>query len=84
MNRDKQVIRTRDNRKFMVEMQFGINVLSFLGKIVLVSDVFKVMGSSFQALCAATEKARLPKLMILAAWRYLNDAGDWPSRVVVV
>ena len=25
-------IRTRDNRTFMVEMQFGIDVLSFFGK----------------------------------------------------
>ena len=46
----------------MVEMQFGINVLSFFRKIVIVSDVFKVMGSSFQTLGAATEKACLPKL----------------------
>ena len=39
-------------------------VLSFLGKIkkAIVSDVFKVIGSSFQTLGAATEKARLPKL----------------------
>ena len=46
----------------MVEMQFGINVLSFFQKIAIVSDAFKVMGSSFQTLRAATEKARLPKL----------------------
>ena len=31
-------------------------------KIGIVSDVFKVMGNSFQTLGAATEKARLPKL----------------------
>ena len=31
-------------------------------EIAIVSDVFKVMGNSFQALDAATEKARLPKL----------------------
>ena len=37
-------------------------VLSFLGKIAIVSDVFKVMGSSFQTLGAATEKAHLFKL----------------------
>ena len=47
----------------MVEMQFGIDVLSFFSrKIAIVSDVFKVIGSSFQTLGAATEKARLPKL----------------------
>ena len=46
----------------MVEMQFGINVLSFFQKIAIVSDVFKVMGSSLQTLGAVTEKARLPKL----------------------
>ena len=46
----------------MVEMQFGIDVLSVFRKIAIVSDVFKVTGSSFQALGAATEKARLPKL----------------------
>ena len=31
-------------------------------KIAIVSEVFKVMGSSFHTLGAATEKARLPKL----------------------
>ena len=55
-------IRTRENRTFMVEMQFGIDVLSFFQKIAIVSDVFKVIGSLFQTLGAATEKARLPKL----------------------
>ena len=34
----------------------------FGGKIAVVSDVFKVMGSSFQTIVAATEKACLPKL----------------------
>ena len=34
----------------------------FFWNVVIVSDVFKVMGSSFQTLGAATEKARLPKL----------------------
>ena len=50
-------------------------VLRFFQKIAIVSDVFKVMGWSFQTLGAATEKARLlklsvvlhDKLMILAA-----------------
>ena len=37
-------------------------VSSFFRKIAIVSDVFKVTGSSFQTLGAATEKARLPKL----------------------
>ena len=46
----------------MVEMQIGIDVLSFFRKIAIVSDVFKVIGSSFQTLGAATEKACLPKL----------------------
>ena len=40
-------------------------VVSFFRKIVIVSDVFKVMGSSFQTLGAATEKARLPKLRFI-------------------
>ena len=61
--RPKVLIRMRDNRRFMVEMQFGINLsLSFFRKIVIVSDVFKVMWSSFQTLSATTEKAYLPKL----------------------
>ena len=34
----------------------------FFWNVVIVSDVFKVMGSSLQTLGAATEKARLPKL----------------------
>ena len=38
-------------------------VLRFHRKIAIVSDVFKVLGSSFQTLGAATEKARLPKLI---------------------
>ena len=37
-------------------------VLSFFRKVAIVSDVFKVMGSSFQTLGAAKEKARLPNL----------------------
>ena len=45
----------------MVEMQFGINV-EFFQKIAIVSDVFKVIGSSFQTLDATTDKACLPKL----------------------
>ena len=43
MNRDVQVIITM--------------CLSFLWKIAIVSDVFKVMGSSFQTEGAAREKA---------------------------
>ena len=47
----------------MVGMQFGIDMSSvFFRKITIVSDVFKVIGSSFRTLGAATEKARLPKL----------------------
>ena len=37
-------------------------VFNFFWKIAIVSDVFKVMGSSFQTLGAATEKACLLKL----------------------
>ena len=40
-------------------------VLSFVRKIAIVSDVFKVIGSSFQTLGAATEKAYLPKLSLV-------------------
>ena len=36
--------------------------LEFFRKIAIVSDVFKVIGSSFKTLGAATEKACLPKL----------------------
>ena len=43
----------------------------FLRKIAIVSDVFKVIWSSFQTLGAATEKARLPKLnFVLGAISY--------------
>ena len=49
----------------MVKMQFGINVLSFFRKVAIVSDVFKMMASSFQTLSAATEKACLPKLNLV-------------------
>ena len=34
-------------------------------KVAIVSDVFKVMGSSFQTLGAATEKAHLSKLCLV-------------------
>ena len=37
----KVIIRTTSNRRFMVEMQFGINVFEFFRKIAIVSDVFK-------------------------------------------
>ena len=33
-----KVVRTRDNQRFMVKIQFGINVLSFFWKIAIVSD----------------------------------------------
>ena len=41
---------------------FNRYVLSFFRKIAIVSDVFKVIRSSFQTLGAASEKACLPKL----------------------
>ena len=44
-------------------------VLSFFQKIAIVSDAFKVMGSSFQTLGAATEKTRLPKLNFSQSYR---------------
>ena len=54
--------RTRDNRRYMAEMQFGINMyFIFFRKVAIVSYVFKVMGRSVQTLEAATEKVRLPK-----------------------
>ena len=37
-------------------------VWSFFREVAIVSDVFKVIGSSFQTLGAGTEKACLPKL----------------------
>ena len=45
--RAKVSIRTTDNRTFMVEMQFGIEISSsFFRKIAIVSDVFKVIVHS--------------------------------------
>ena len=38
--------------------------LEFFQKVAIVSDVFKVMGSSFQTLGAATEKAHLLSLVL--------------------
>ena len=50
----------------MLEMLFRIiNNIEFFRKVAIVSDVFKVMGSSFQTLGAATEKACLPKLCLV-------------------
>ena len=40
-------------------------VLSFFQRVVIVSDVFKVMGSSFQTLGTTTEKAHLPSLSLV-------------------
>ena len=70
MNRDgylKVIIRTMDHQRFMVEMQFGINVFfnSFFRNIAVVSDVFKVMGSSFQTQGTAREKSCLPMLNLV-------------------
>ena len=47
--RAKVIIRTRDNRRFMVEMQFICCLCFevFFRKIVIVSDVLKVMWSSY-------------------------------------
>ena len=39
-------------------------ILSFFRKVAIVSDVFKVMGSSFYTIGETTEKARLPKLSL--------------------
>ena len=63
--RPQVIIITRDNRRCMVEMQFGINIFFFFRKIAVALDVFKVMGSSFQILGAVTEKKRLPKLSLV-------------------
>ena len=41
-------------------------VLSFLEDSYIVSDAFKVMGSSFQTLGTVTEKACLPKLSFVS------------------
>ena len=51
-------------------------VLSFFRKITIVSDVFKVMGSSFQTLGEATEKARLPKLSVVLGTISLCEMYD--------
>ena len=62
--RTKLIIRTRNHRIFMLEIQFGINVLILIRNIATVSDIFKVMGSSFQTVGATTEKACLPKSLL--------------------
>ena len=49
----KVIIRTGDHQKFLVEMQFGINVLSFLEG----SYSFRC----FQSVEGSTEKAHLSK-----------------------
>ena len=60
--RAKVIIKKRDNR-CMVEMQFGINMpCVFSRKTAIISDVSKMMASSFQTLGTAAEKASLPKL----------------------
>ena len=38
-------------------------VKRFFRKVTIVSDDFKMVGISFQTLVAATEKARLPKVI---------------------
>ena len=45
-------------------------------KIAIVSDVFKVMGSSFQTLGAATEKAHLPKFSFVLGTISLCEIDD--------
>ena len=74
--RAKVIIRTRGKPKI-----YGGNaiwnkyVLSFFRKIAIVSDVFKVIGSSFQTLGAATEEARLPKLSFVAIISEIDDSS---------
>ena len=51
-------------------------VLSFYRKIAIVSDVLKVIGSSFQTLGAATEIARLPKLSFVLCTISLCEIDD--------
>ena len=62
--------------------------LEFFQKIVIVSDVFKVMGSSFQTLGAATEKACLPKLSFvlgtIICWQKLKSLSKTTSRLRTV
>ena len=61
----------------MVEIEFGINMSGvFFRKISIVSDVFKVMGSSFQTLGALIENARLPKLSFVLGTISCCDTDD--------
>ena len=55
----------RDNRIYGGKAIWNKYVLIFFRKVAIVSDVFKVMGSSFQTQGAATRKARLPKLSLV-------------------
>ena len=43
----------------------GNACLEFFWKVAIVSDVFRVMGSSFQTLGTTTEEACLPKLSLV-------------------
>ena len=50
----------------MVEMQFKKNtILRFLRKVVIVLNVIKLVGISFQIVDAATEKVRLSRLNLV-------------------
>ena len=64
---EKISIRTRDNRTFIIYDGNAIwnKCLEFFRKIAIVIDVSKVMGSLFQTLGAATEKAHLPRLTLV-------------------
>ena len=65
-SRDIEVtVSSRDCRRLMVQMQFRTNILTFLGKVGIVSDDFKVTGHSFQILGAAPKKVCFPGSAVL-------------------
>ena len=60
------IISLRGRRLFKVEKQFLKRyVFRFLRKDARLSQDFKVVGSSFQMMGAATEKARLPRFSLV-------------------
>ena len=60
----------------MVEKQFQTNVFNFLRKVSIVSEDSIAIGSSFQIVGAATEKARLPIFSLVLGTKSCLETDD--------
>ena len=60
----------------MVEKQFQTNIFSFVWKLSIVSEDLIVIGSWFQIVGVATEKARLPIFSLVLVTKSYLETDD--------